>query len=57
MIVKMLNAVVDCLWVALSTTVSRSRERLKKLPWVSPETLFTNANANMDMKDTLEIEK
>ena len=26
--------VVVCLWVALATTVSRSRERLKKLPWV-----------------------
>ena len=34
------HAVVVCLWVALATTVSRSRERLKKLPWVPPETLL-----------------
>ena len=27
--------------MASATTVSRSRERLKKLPWVPPETLFT----------------
>ena len=26
--------------MALATTVSRSRERLKKLPWVPPETLL-----------------
>ena len=32
--------VVVCLWVALATTVFRSRERLKKLPWVPPETLL-----------------
>ena len=32
--------VVVCLWVALATTVSRSRDRLKKLPWVPPETLL-----------------
>ena len=37
--VYMLSVVV-CLWVALATTVSRSRERLKKLPWVPPETLM-----------------
>ena len=35
--------VVVCLWVALATTVSRSRERLKKLPWVPRETLFPMA--------------
>ena len=34
------HAVVVCLWVALATTVFRSRERLKKLPWVPPETLL-----------------
>ena len=32
--------VVTSLWVASATTVSRSRERLKKLPWVPPETLI-----------------
>ena len=32
--------VVTSLWVASATTVSRSRERLKKLPWVPPETLM-----------------
>ena len=34
------TGVVTSLWVASATTVSRSRERLKKLPWVPPETLM-----------------
>jgi len=38
--VVMMRVVVTSLWVALATTVSRSRERLKKLPWVPPETLM-----------------
>ena len=37
---KHLRNVVTSLWVASATTVSRSRERLKKLPWVPPETLM-----------------
>ena len=36
------KAVVISLWVVSPTAVSRTRskERLKKLPWVSPETLI-----------------
>ena len=33
--------------MALATTVSRSRERLKKLPWVPPETLFVTHPLNL----------
>ena len=40
-ILQKISNVVVCLWVALATTVSRSRERLEKLPWVPPETHFT----------------
>ena len=35
-----MSIVVVCLWVALATTVSRSRERLKKLPWVPPRDFY-----------------
>ena len=47
---KLLEGVVVCLWVALATTVSRSRERLKKLSWVPPETLFTEGGTPLHSK-------
>ena len=34
--------------MALATTVSRSRERLKKLPWVPPETLMVVSYNDVD---------
>ena len=54
--VYMLSVVV-CLWVAYALTASISKERLKKLPWVPPEKLFTLSSWFSFSKDLYENRK